>query len=88
MLISQIFILDLTPDFNVSGKDNCKTRRETFKFWDLLRLILEVWRYVLRRPLFITIDVHLVQSLRGFPGPPLNIKTAFPRYGEHEDGLN
>ena len=26
-----IFILDLTPDFNRLGKDNCKTRRETFK---------------------------------------------------------
>ena len=26
-------------------KDNCKTRQETFKFWDLVHLILEVWRY-------------------------------------------
>ena len=25
--------------------DNGKTRRETFKFWDLVRLILENWRY-------------------------------------------
>ena len=25
-------------------KDNCKTRRETFKFWDLVQLILETWR--------------------------------------------
>ena len=29
-----IFILDLTPGFNGLGKDNCKTRRETFKHWD------------------------------------------------------
>ena len=29
-----IFILDLTQCFNGLGKDNCKTRRETFKFWD------------------------------------------------------
>ena len=37
-----IFILDLTHDLH---KDNCKTRRETIKFWDLVRLILEVCRY-------------------------------------------
>ena len=33
------------PRFNWLGKDNCKTRRETFQFWDLVRLILEVWLY-------------------------------------------
>ena len=42
-----IFILDLTPGFNRLCKDNCKTRRETFKFCKLLWLILEVWRCVL-----------------------------------------
>ena len=26
-------------------KDNCKTRRETFKFWDLVHLILKSWWY-------------------------------------------
>ena len=36
-----IFILDLAPGFNGLGKDNCKTRQETFKFWDLMRLILQ-----------------------------------------------
>ena len=41
-----IFILDLTPGINRLGKDNCKTRRETLKFSDLARLILEIWRYV------------------------------------------
>ena len=40
-----IFILDLTHGFNRLGKDNCKTRRETFEFWDLVRLILEIWWY-------------------------------------------
>ena len=30
-----IFILDLTPRINGLGEDNCKARRETFKFWDL-----------------------------------------------------
>ena len=28
------------------GKDNYKVRREAFKFWDLVRLILETLRYV------------------------------------------
>ena len=27
-----IFILDLTPGFNILGEDNCKKRRETFQF--------------------------------------------------------
>ena len=40
-----IFILDLTPGFNRLRKDNCKTRQETFKFWDLVPLILETLRY-------------------------------------------
>ena len=35
-----IFILDLTPGFNGLGKDNCKTRRETFQCSDLVRIIL------------------------------------------------
>ena len=40
-----IFILDLTPDFIGLGKDNCTASRETFKFGDLVRLILEILRY-------------------------------------------
>ena len=40
-----IFILDLTPGFNGLGKDNYKMRQETFKLWDLVRLILEIWQY-------------------------------------------
>ena len=36
-----IFILDLTPGFKGWGKDNYRMRRETFKFWDLVPLILE-----------------------------------------------
>ena len=37
--------LNLTPGFNGLGKDNCKTRQETFKFWKLVPLMLEVWQY-------------------------------------------
>ena len=40
-----IFILGLTPGFNILRKDYCKPRRETFKFWDLARLILETLRW-------------------------------------------
>ena len=36
-----IFILYLRPDFNRLGKDKCKTRRESFKFGDLMRHIRE-----------------------------------------------
>ena len=39
-----IFILDLTRGFNRLCTDSCKTREETFKFWDLVLLILENWR--------------------------------------------
>ena len=39
-----IFILDLTPGFNGMGKNSCKTRRETSRFWDLVRFILDIWR--------------------------------------------
>ena len=38
-----IFIIDLTPGFNGLGKDNYKTRREPFKFGDLVRLISEIY---------------------------------------------
>ena len=37
--------LDLTTGFLRLKKVNCKKRRETFKFLDLVRLILDIWRY-------------------------------------------
>ena len=42
---SDVVSLDLTPGFNGVGKDNCKTRRETFTFGDLGPRIIEIWRY-------------------------------------------
>ena len=39
-----IFILDLTIGFNRLRRDNCKTRRETIKFYDLVLLMLEILR--------------------------------------------
>ena len=41
-----IFILNLTPGFNGLGKYNYKMRREAFKFWDCVQLILETVRYL------------------------------------------
>ena len=41
-----IFILDLTLGFNGLGKNNCKTRRETCQFLDLMLLTLKVLRYL------------------------------------------
>ena len=36
----------LSTGFNGLGNDNCKTRRETFEFLDLVRLMLEAWWYL------------------------------------------
>ena len=41
-----IFILDLASDFKGFGKDSRKVVRDSFKCWDLVRLILETWRYM------------------------------------------
>ena len=43
-----IFILNLTPGFNGLGKENYNMRGEASKFWDLVRLILETLRYILK----------------------------------------
>ena len=40
-----IFILDLTPGFKGSGKDDFKTIWKSFKFMDLVSLILDILRY-------------------------------------------
>ena len=45
-IANYIFILYLTHGFSGLGNSNCKTGRETFKFWHLVPLILEVRRYV------------------------------------------
>ena len=37
----------LNTGFNKLHEDNCKARRQTFKLWDLVRIILEIWRYLL-----------------------------------------
>ena len=42
-----IFVINLAPGFNRLGEDNHKTRWATFKFWDLVWLIVEVLWWVL-----------------------------------------
>ena len=42
---NNIFILELTSDFNRLGTDNCMMRLEPFKSYDLVRLILDDRRY-------------------------------------------
>ena len=39
--MNYIFILHLTHGFNILRKNNCKPKRETFQFQDLVRLISE-----------------------------------------------
>ena len=39
-------ILNLTHGFNRLRRHSGKTKRETFKFGDLMLLILEIWRYI------------------------------------------
>ena len=45
-----IFILDLTPGFKGLGKDDFKTRWESFQFCDLVCLILETLRSYVNEP--------------------------------------
>ena len=42
-----IFILNLSPGFNGLYRDKCKTRRETFQFWDLVPMILKLTHVIL-----------------------------------------
>ena len=39
-----ILIVDLTPGVNGLSNENRKERTETFKIWDLVCLLLEIWR--------------------------------------------
>ena len=47
--------LHVSPGFNGLGEDNCKTRRETFQCWCLVRLILYVWPYIQKHMAMILI---------------------------------
>ena len=63
---SYIFIIDFTLGFNKLRKDNCKTRRATFKFWNLVRLILEIWRCNLKEQGINSACLHAAPYPRGF----------------------
>ena len=38
-------IINFILGFNILRNGNCNTRRDTFKFWDLVRLKIDIWRY-------------------------------------------
>ena len=57
-------IINLTPGFNGLDKDNYKTRRETFKFFYLVWLILEVWGFVSRMKYFKCLYHCVISVLR------------------------
>ena len=57
-----IFILDLTPGFNGLGKGNCKTRRESFNFGDLVPLILQILRQILFFLAHLTLSSHPINE--------------------------
>ena len=50
---SYIFILDLTPGCNGLAKTTVRLEGKPFKFWDVLRFILEAWRYTEWHSIFI-----------------------------------
>ena len=54
-----IFIINLTPDFNGLGKDTYKMRQETFKFWDLVHVILRGLKVVLEADFSLREDTHI-----------------------------
>ena len=58
-----IFIPDLVPDFNELGKDNCQTRQETFKVWDVVQLVLEIWQYIPQKTKNVTIVGNQVSQM-------------------------
>ena len=41
-----VFLIETAPWLQWIGQNNCKTKQETFKFGDLVQLILEVWWYM------------------------------------------
>ena len=46
LALLQLHLLDLTLGFNWLDKDNCKTRRETFKFWNFVFYIRSLTIYI------------------------------------------
>ena len=67
-----IFILDFAP--GSGGLGNCKTRRETLKFLDLVPPILEIWRYIMKKKQVLYIDaIHFQMML-----PPGRVSAICP----------
>ena len=58
-----IVILDSTPGFNGSGRENWKTGRETIKFSDFIHLVIEVWLYWLIDSFIIVKSIDITQYI-------------------------
>ena len=79
-----IFILNLASGFNGLGTDNYKTRRISFKFLDLVRLMLEIVRYVYiwyKSLLYFVWVMLKQQSIFGFPFDSLAPALSHKRHG-------
>ena len=61
-LLNYISILDLTPGLNGLRKDNCKTRRETFKFSDFVWLYKDLTVTSTTRIFSTDINQHVTYS--------------------------
>ena len=70
-----IFILDLTSGFRGSGKDRHKTGRESFKGWDLVRLILKTWRWIITKILSEMLRYYRAMLLSVMPSDQMWISS-------------
>ena len=59
---NHIFILDLTLGFKWLAKDDFKTRWESFKYCDLVRLIWKNTRYAQKTPRYLTYGRSVVST--------------------------
>ena len=83
---NDIFILDLKPGFNILHKDNCKTRWEIFKFWNLVHLILEIWWYMCSLSIISisTIEIHMLITLLIPKGQTQSFRTPWFQNNSHK----
>ena len=75
-----IFILHFKLGFNILRKGNCKPRRETFKFWDSVRLILEILRFLTLWQITDTMKIISFSNEQNVCWYPSNIWTSMDTY--------
>ena len=72
---NDIVIQDLSPGFNGLGKEKCKTRWETFTFWDLVWLILEIRRYL--KFMYTTFFIVMSKAILHYKKNILHVASVF-----------